>query len=264
MRRSGQRQRDKSDFRQATAGILRTRRKVKRLTRAIFVSLVFVSLAYAQDPQNALTRSNFEEPENHAITVARLMRYHDSGEYDREIREVANSARDYLESRFPDGVAKDVKIAAVFDIDETSLSNWDVMAFCGFCSYTAQLQLYKDGPYTIDHDAVIPPVLELYNFAKKKGIAVFFVTGRLESQRSITEANLREVGYSDWVHLYMQPDVPQGQPKPPARIFKPKNRQEIEATGYQIVLNIGDQASDLAGCCALRVFKVPNPFYLVP
>jgi len=30
------------------------------------------------------------------------------------------------------------------------------------------------------------------------------------------------------------------------------------------VLNIGDQASDLAGCCALRVFKLPNPFYLLP
>jgi hypothetical protein len=28
-------------------------------------------------------------------------------------------------------------------------------------------------------------------------------------------------------------------------------------------LNIGDQASDLAGCCEDRIFKLPNPFYLV-
>jgi len=48
-----------------------------------------------------------------------------------------------------------------------------------------------------------------------------------------------------------------------ARIFKPRNRESIEKEGYHIVLNIGDQASDLAGCCAERVFKLPNPFYLV-
>jgi hypothetical protein len=29
-------------------------------------------------------------------------------------------------------------------------------------------------------------------------------------------------------------------------------------------LNVGDQASDLAGCCSERSFKLPNPFYLVP
>ncbi len=238
---------------------------MKRLTQAFLLTLVFASSVFGQSSTNALSGSALEEPENHAITGARLMRYHDSGEYEREIREVANSARDYLESRFPGYLKKEAKIAAVFDIDETSLSNWDVMAFCGFCSYPAQLQLYKDGLYSMDHDPAIPPVLELYNYAKEKGIAVFFVTGRPESQRAMTEANLREAGYFGWTEpIYMQPDVPQGQTKPPARIFKPKSRQQITDKGYQIVLNIGDQASDLAGCCALRVFKLPNPFYLLP
>jgi hypothetical protein len=50
----------------------------------------------------------------------------------------------------------------------------------------------------------------------------------------------------------------------PARIYKSNVRQELEKKGYRIVLNIGDQASDLAGCCSERVFKLPNPFYLVP
>ena len=206
----------------------------------------------------------FEEPENHAVTVERLMRYHDSGEYEREIREVANSARDFLDSRSQGGVQKDAKLAVVFDIDETSLSNWDVMAACGFCAFATQTQLYKDKLFSNAHDPVIAPVLELFNFAKDKGFAVFFVTGRPESQRDITVSNLREAGYSGWVDLIMQPDVPEGQPKPPARVSKPKNRKDIEGRGYRIVLNIGDQASDLAGCCAMRVFKLPNPFYQVP
>jgi predicted secreted acid phosphatase len=245
--------------------VFEKRTNVKRLTPAFLLSLAFVSLALGQNSPHVPSAPVFEEPENHAVTVDRLMRYHDSGEYEREIREVANSARDYLESLFPTGVPKEAKIAAVFDIDETSLSNWDVMNFCGFCSYPAQLRLYADGLYSMDHDPAIPPVLELYNFAKRKGIAVFFVTGRPKSQHDKTAANLLEVGYSGWTEpIYMQDAPPPGQPKPPARTFKPEDRKKIEAAGYQIVLNIGDQASDLAGCCALRVFKLPNPFYLLP
>jgi hypothetical protein len=52
-----------------------------------------------------------------------------------------------------------------------------------------------------------------------------------------------------------------GSKKAPARVFKPEARQKIESKGCRIVLNIGDQASDLAGCCAEWVFKLPNPFY---
>jgi len=204
------------------------------------------------------------EPENHAVEVERLVRYHDSGEYEREIRDVANSGREFLELRYPRFVPKEAKVAAVFDIDETALSNWDAMAGCGFCAYSTQLQLYKDNLYSNAHDPAIAPVLELFNFAKGKGISVFFVTGRSESERDRTVSNLQEAGYSGWAGLYLQPDVPAGQHKLPARIFKPKDREAIEKLGYTVVLNIGDQASDLAGCCAIRIFKLPNPFYLVP
>ncbi len=194
-----------------------------------------------------------QEPENHTLVVERLMRYHDYGEYDREIQNVADSAREYL-----DGVVKSAptqdKLAAVFDIDETSLSNWDSMAGCGFCAYTVERKLYSE-----DHDPAIAPVLQLYNFAKAKGIALFFVTGRQEAERALTIKNLNEVGYSGWIDLIMQADGN----KLPASVFKPKDRQAIADKGYRIVLNIGDQASDLAGCCSERVFKLPNPFYLL-
>jgi predicted secreted acid phosphatase len=231
---------------------------------SVFVCLI--GLAWGQNIQTPLPASGLQEPENHAIVVDRLMRYHDSGEYEREIREVVNSARDYLEERFPGKVPKGAKLAAVFDIDETSLSSWDIMAYCGFCSYPAQLQLYKDKPeLSLENDPAIPPVLELFNFVRDKGIAVFFVTGRPKSQHDLTVASLEKAGYSGWTEpIYMQEAVPPGQQKPPAHIFKPKDRQDIESKGYKIVLNIGDQASDLSGCCALRVFKLPNPFYLLP
>ena len=215
---------------------------------ALFVlygALVAGSVAAQEFPQ---------EPENHAIVVERLMRYHDYGEYDREIQVVAETAHEYL-AAVVKSAPKEEKLAAVFDIDETSLSNWDAMSGCGFCSYAAELKLYPNE----DHDPAIAPVLQLYNFAKASGVKVFFVTGRQESERATTIKNLNEAGYSGWTELIMQPDGN----KLPAGAFKPKDRQAIVDEGYRIVLNIGDQASDLAGCCSERVFKLPNPFYLL-
>ena len=194
-----------------------------------------------------------QEPENHTLVVERLMRYHDYGEYDREIQVVADSAREYLAAAVK-SEPKAEKLAAVFDIDETSLSNWEAMSGCGFCAYSVERKLYTE-----DHDPAIAPVLGLYNFAKAEGVKVFFVTGRQGAERAMTIKNLNEAGYSGWTELIMQPDGN----KLPAGIFKPKDRQEIVNEGYRIVLNIGDQASDLAGCCSERVFKLPNPFYLL-
>ena len=51
--------------------------------------------------------------------------------------------------------------------------------------------------------------------------------------------------------------------KKPRRILRPARRTLAEQ-GYVIVLNMGDQESDLAGGHAERTFKMPNPFYRVP
>lgn len=218
----------------------------------LLIPLIQIPL-FAQNYSGASNSANSQEPENHTIVVERLMEYHDYGEYDLQIREVANAARDYLEGVVKSAPAQD-KLAAVFDIDETSLSNWATMSDCGFCTYAAQLKLYPN-----PDDPAITPVLELYKFARSKGVTVFFVTGRQENQRAQTVKNLNEAGYSGWAELVMQPDGN----KLPAGTFKPKERQAIQDKGYRIVLSIGDQASDLEGCCAERVFKLPNPFYLL-
>jgi predicted secreted acid phosphatase len=225
-------------------------RATAKLMLGLFISVLTVSGGTDSNPTSCPPS---KEPENHAVVVDRLMRYHDSGEYDREIREVVDEARDYLGNRVK-GASKDVKLAAVFDIDETALSNWEILSGCGFCNYPSRLKLYPNSQGT-----AIVPVLELFNYAKKNGVAAFFITGRSTAQREATIKNLTDVGYSDWADLIMQPE---GNTQP-ARMFKSDDRKQIEDRGYHIVLNIGDQASDLVGCCEERIFKLPNPFYLV-
>ena len=46
--------------------------------------------------------------------------------------------------------------------------------------------------------------------------------------------------------------------------YKSAARAKIEQQGYRIILNVGDQESDLAGGHATRAFKLPNPFYYSP
>jgi hypothetical protein len=46
--------------------------------------------------------------------------------------------------------------------------------------------------------------------------------------------------------------------------YKSKARADIEGRNYKIVVNVGDQQSDLDGGFAMMTFRVPNPFYFIP
>jgi predicted secreted acid phosphatase len=201
--------------------------------------------------------------ENLGILREKLLRYQASGEYDGQLAAAATEAARYLEDRPGDGG----RGAIVLDIDETSLSNWPYLE-------ANQLARLHYGPCDLPQGpcgwpawaemaaaSAIEPTLELYRLAQEHGLAVFFITGRPESERSATERNLRQAGYATWEHLYMQPD---GATFPSAADFKAPKRREIEGQGYEIVLNMGDQESDLEGGYAERTFKLPNPFYWIP
>lgn len=46
--------------------------------------------------------------------------------------------------------------------------------------------------------------LRLYNALKKLGFTIILLTGRDEDQRSSTETNLRDAGYSGWERLLLR------------------------------------------------------------
>jgi hypothetical protein len=76
-----------------------------------------------------------------------------------------------------------------------------------------------------------------------------------------TIKNLNAAGYKDWDGLFFKPDgYQQGSIIP----YKSSTRKRIEESGYRIVVNIGDQYSDLAGGYSERSFKLPNPYYYIP
>jgi acid phosphatase len=190
--------------------------------------------------------------------------YHDSGSYDRDLAMVATKAGHWLAARAP-AVARP---ALVLDVDETALSNWEVIVLDDFgrpvpgpCIPESQAPCGWAAWDQLGRDPAIAPTLQVFRDARALGVTVFFITGRPESQRVATERNLATAGYDDYAKLYMVPD---GAHFASAADFKAPIRAEIEQAGYTIVANMGDQPSDLEGGHAEKNFLLPNPFYRVP
>jgi|SRR6185437_3634903 len=188
-------------------------------------------------------------------------KYIDSGSYDRDVAKVVTAAHAWLKKR----VGSATKPAIVLDIDETSLSNWPEMRVNGWARIINGPCDLEKGPcghrawQAMARAKALAPTLALAQSAHKLGVAVFFITGRPQRLREATERNLREQGY-EWTELILEPA---GASFPSAADFKAPERRKIAEHGYTILLNLGDQDSDLKGGYAERTFKLPNPVYFV-
>jgi acid phosphatase len=204
------------------------------------------------------------QPLNVGDAILAATAYHDSGAYDRDVDLVARRATQWIAERAPSAS----RPALVLDVDDTSLSNWEVivrdnfgrpipgpcdMALDAPCGWAAWDQLGRD--------PAILPTLQVFQKARALGVAVFFITGRPENQRQATERNLAAAGYAGYEKLYAVPD---GAQFASVTDFKAPVRAEIERAGFTIIANMGDQPSDLLGGHAERMFLLPNPFYRVP
>ena len=202
------------------------------------------------------------EPANVGDTKAAAIAYHDGGAYAAGLQQVAAQAIDWIGTEAPNTS----RPAVVFDIDETALSNWEVIKANDFGRFI-------NGPCNLPdacgwrawdltaQSTVIQPTLDTYDMAKSLGVALFFITGRDDGQRAATVKNLNKAGYSGWAGLIM---APPGVQYASAADFKAPQRAAIESNGYTIIANIGDQPSDLDGGHAERTFLLPDPFYRIP
>ena len=204
------------------------------------------------------------QPANIGDLKAEVTRYYDSGAYLTDLQLAAWPAIPWI----TDQAAAVVRPAVVFDIDETALSNWEVIkandfgrVISGACT---ALPKGPCGWQAWDQSAestLIPPTKDVFDTARDRGAAIFFITGRPESQRAATERNLTDVGYAGYTRLIMEPT---GAQYVSAVDFKAPQRQALEGEGYTIIANMGDQPSDLDGGFAERTFLLPNPFYRIP
>ena len=203
-----------------------------------------------------------------------LRAYHDSGAYNNQIAQIDAIAEKALARRVHKGhfrarkghfkkghgrarvaMYHDKKLAIVLYVDETSLSNYTAINADNFTFGPA-----SQAEATNEIGTAIAPTLALFKDAQQNGVAVFFITGRRENTRAHTTSNLNREGFTGFTQLILKPDASTDS----TVVYKSNARAGIEQQGYDIIENVGDQYSDLAGNHADVGFKLANPFYFLP
>ncbi|MEU4358633.1 HAD family acid phosphatase [Streptomyces virginiae] len=158
----------------------------------------------------------------------------DYATWQREVAAAVDAARPAIEQRIANSPAGE-KPALVLDIDNTSLET----DFHWFWTYPTP---------------AITKVRALTQYAHARGVAVFFVTARPGIIHSLTEYNLKAVGYPvSGLYVRDLPDLFEE-----VSTYKTAKRAEIEARGYTIIANIGNSPTDLVGGHAERTVKLPD------
>ncbi len=133
-------------------------------------------------------------------------------------------------------IPADKPLAIITDIDETVLDNSPYAVHRGL-----QGQDYSNASWyewTAKAAATpLPGSLDFFKHTAEKGVTIFYITNRDETERPATLANLRKFNYpfADDEHLILRQTVSS----------KESRRQAVSAT-YEIILLIGDNLSDFS------------------
>ncbi len=230
---------------------------------AALAPMVAAAQTPAAQPSHAIfiTDAAAERIPNLDLLKAELKSYHDCtctcGCYAHDLNLQADRAIAFLRSRAAHRRPHE-KLAMILDIDETSLSNYKELLQSGFTYRKPEFDAWVNSAQA----PAIPGTLRLYREAQRLGVAVFFITGRPTSQRAATERNLRAQGYEHWQNLILRPPSTGSES---VDAFKSAARARIAAQGYTLILNVGDQWSDLKGTPEAEYnVKYPDPFYYLP
>lgn len=187
--------------------------------------------------------------------------YMTGGQYERDMNLILEQILSYADgiSLSDDGDGKD---AWILDVDETCISN----------ERYYKGKRYGCDPYDPDEFRewalkarcpAIPAVLGLFNSLLQRGFKVFLLTGReQETLGQATLDNLYYEGFIGYERLILRTAAYRGQG---SVAYKSHIRKQLQAEGYRIWGNVGDQWGDIQGeCSGNRTFKLPNPMYFVP
>lgn len=156
----------------------------------------------------------------------------DYATWQTDCQAVMDQALPYLKDRIA-AAQNGEKQAIVFDIDNTTLET--------------------DFGFSFPQPAN-KPVLNVAKYAQEHGVALFFVTARPGIIKSVTDYNLKHVGYQvSGLYVRGLSDLFKD-----VAAYKTAQRVDIENKGYTIIANVGNSATDLSGGHAEKTFKLPD------
>jgi predicted secreted acid phosphatase len=215
---------------------------MKYLKISEYISLILLSL---------ILLSCGSAPVNLQIAKKNVVKYYESGEYSGELKKIISDAEDEINK-----IKLQDNSAVVFDVDETSLSNYESIKKIYF-GYDPQKW---DNWINEAKAPAIPEVKQFYDFVTSKKIKVIFLSSRNISQYNATYRNLNNAGYVSFDTLILKDS---SYSKYTSLEFKSRQRELLSQKGYDIIADIGDQISDLEGKFHGLQIKLPNYLYII-
>ena len=225
--------------------------------------------------QPGLTRSHdrpYDIPNLDKVKDAIRVYYGDTGDdqaaatsrYGRQVRGVERRAGTELPRLIKRAIRTPVLL---LDVDDTTLLTYNYEATHDFGYDPVANAVYI-------HEHGMGPVFgmpALVRRAHAEGAQIFYLTGRPSTQRADTLRDLAKAGYPQVrsSRLFMRdktspPPYLPCEPDCTTVQYKSLTRRHIQSLGYRIVLDLGDQRSDLAGGYRQAALKLPNPMYFIP
>lgn len=132
---------------------------------------------------------------------------------------------------------KGLKPAVVLDLDETVIDNSRLFA----AKILSQGNPNLNWRMWVEHAeaTALPGAIEFLNYANSRGVDIYYVSNRGESQKAATIKNLQKVGapQADIQHVFLKQKGERG---------KETRRQQVAKT-HNIVLLFGDNLGDFSG-----------------
>lgn len=190
-------------------------------------------------------------PVNLTVAKNRVINYQENGGFHTD----AVTAVDKAIKEF-DKITPGKKTAVIFDVDETTLSNYMFNKENDFGYIEKNFDLWIDSAKA----PAITEVKRLYDYLAGRNFRIIFLTGRKTYQYEATMKNLAAAGYSKFDTLIVREPAYYGLT---ALKYKSDKRAVLVKTGYVIVGTVGDQWSDLDGPDHGIQVKIPNYQYYI-
>ncbi len=196
----------------------------------------YTALLFPQKHDSSANQPNIKiKLENLSLLKDKIIQYHSSGQYDKDMQIICRNAWFKLKRIKPDSNS-----TVVFDVDETSLSNYSFLKTMDFGYIPFLWDKWIDSAKA----SAIKPVKALYDSIITKGFKVVFISGRRDYQFTATVKNLKEQGFTifDTLITKNKNDL-----SSTTSFFKENKRIALTKKGRHIICSIGDQFSDMYG-----------------
>lgn len=210
------------------------------ILQIVRVTMLFALPLFFQNCKNEIT--NLSESKQNVAN------YYESGAYELDLEEALKPAF----SKLKDSYHKNAAI--VFDVDETILSNYNYIKSIDFGYEKDLWDVYLEE----SNAEPIDKTVKLYEKALESGLSVVFLTARNSESCKDTYDNLVNSGITEFDTLICKgPEFQNSHSH-----FKETERKRLVEKGYDIVMCVGDQETDLTGENTGVKIKLPNKLYV--